>query len=492
MELVPGTPLDGRYVVEHRVGQGGQGTVYRVRHVELDTVHALKVVVAPTADLQARVLQEGRAQASLRHPHIVRVTDVVALGPATGLVMDLVDGLDLGQVLECGRLTLEQADRIGEAILEAIVAAHRQGIVHRDLKPENVLLERADDGSGFVPKVVDFGLALHVGAAHRTTQSGALMGTPQYMSPEQIRDSKSVDERTDVWSLGAVLFELVTGHRAFDGDETFEIWRAVKLGERVPVASLVPGIPERMVRAIDGALKVDPEERLPTAAALLEAWRGEVARPTPGPTVHLDLPASAGRAGASSTRASALPTVPLVAGAAGLVVAIGAAAMGAAVLAGAVWWWLTTSRSAVARPPPEAVPEEPASPAPPVLAEAPRPAPTKAIVSGTPIEAPPPRPAPIVEAAPPPGPADPAPAGGVTRVVQRVGYVSASGARVRLKRDEQVLDIPDAVPVGEYEVEVDFADVPPFVYPRRLHVEEDARVRVTCNPGTQMCRYDRL
>ena len=280
MELQTGTVVD-RYAVEGLLGQGGMAIVYRVRHQQLGTLHALKVLMLPAKSIRERLLQEGRVQARLRHANIVSVTDVVDVDGAPGLVMEYIPGPSLDDLLRQHDLSVEQADLIGRGVLEGVAAAHEVGLVHRDLKPGNVLLEVKKDR--LIPKITDFGLAKILTddeAGGSKTRSGLAMGTPCYMAPEQIRNAKGVDERADVFSLGAVLYELVTGRRAFDGDDTFEIFSAVTSGEYTPVRDLVPNAPDRMVEAIRKAMATDREERIQSVEELARYWADGTAPPT--------------------------------------------------------------------------------------------------------------------------------------------------------------------------------------------------------------------
>ncbi|MCA9570791.1 MAG: serine/threonine protein kinase, partial [Myxococcales bacterium] len=227
MDLTPGTLIDERYSIEEQIGEGGMAVVYRAHHTRLNTLHAVKVLTLSSRAVRERMLQEGRVQASLRHPNIVSVTDVITIGQNPALVMELIEGPALDELLQRQKLTIDQADTIGRGILAAVAYAHEKGLVHRDLKPANVMLEI--EGQQVTPKVTDFGLAkLLTGDDGRAaTRTGSTMGTPQYMSPEQIEDTKNVDARSDVFALGAILFELVTGQRAFDGDSLMAIFTKV-------------------------------------------------------------------------------------------------------------------------------------------------------------------------------------------------------------------------------------------------------------------------
>ncbi len=274
MNLATGTVLQ-RYTIERTLGAGGMAVVYLARHNQIGSLHAIKVLSMHGPAIRERLLQEGRVQAGLRHPNIVTVTDLVEVDGAPALVLEYVRGPTLAALLRATRPSLAQIDAIARGMLRGVAAAHKQGLIHRDLKPGNVMLSLG--GEGLEPKITDFGLGklLRSEAAGTATRSGATMGTPAYMAPEQIRDSAAVDERADVFSLGAILYELVTGAMAFDGADTLDIFERVARGRYDPVEERAPDAPERMKLAIRKALQVERDERPAHAAALLELWTGQ-------------------------------------------------------------------------------------------------------------------------------------------------------------------------------------------------------------------------
>ena len=274
MELAVGTVID-RYVVDQVLGEGGMAVVYLCKHTQLGTLHALKVLTISSRAIRDRLVQEGQVQASLRHPNIVAVTDIVMINGAPGLVMEYIDGPSVDDLLEQRALSYEQVDVLAEGILAGVAHAHAQGLVHRDLKPANIML--AIQGSALVPKVTDFGLAKLLDADDKrgATRTGSTMGTPHYMSPEQVSDSKNVDGRTDVFALGAVLYEMVAGERAFSGDNLLALFSAAANGDYRPIRMLKPDIPDRMAQAIEGALIPDRDKRIQSVADLLAIWKGE-------------------------------------------------------------------------------------------------------------------------------------------------------------------------------------------------------------------------
>jgi serine/threonine protein kinase len=270
--LSAGTIIEGRYEVEYPLGAGGMASVWYVRHLQLKTSHALKVLHQTAPDIRARLLEEGRIQARLKHPRIVRVTDVVALPAGIGLVMDFVSGPSLNQLLAHGPFQLSQAVAIGTGVLEGVAYAHAAGLVHRDLKPSNVLLEKGP--GGFEAKVVDFGLAKALSrAAPGMTLAQSTMGTPGYMAPEQYRDAASVDARADVFSLGALLYELVCGAAPFVGGDIIDLFRQAEEEDYVAVAQHAPTLPAALIELITQSLKPDPAQRPADAGELLERWR---------------------------------------------------------------------------------------------------------------------------------------------------------------------------------------------------------------------------
>lgn len=273
MAIQPGTIIE-RYVIESVLGRGGMAEVYAARHTQLGSLHALKILTSPSADVRERLLTEGRVQANLRHPNIVNVTDVVDYMGSPGLVMEYIAGPTLGGMLNKTRFALPLADRLVRGILNGVAAAHEHGLIHRDLKPANILIDIID--GELIPKVADFGLVKVLsgerGLDHSMTRSGVAMGTPSFMAPEQIRDTKNVDLRADLFSLGAILYEIVTGQRAFQGADMMDIFTAVVNGDRSPIQKATPDLPTRMVDAIQWALQVDLEERVPSCKVLLETW----------------------------------------------------------------------------------------------------------------------------------------------------------------------------------------------------------------------------
>ncbi len=354
--LETGDTVD-RYLVDRLLGEGGMADVYRVRHRTLGTPAALKVLRMNGRHVQERLVLEGQVQAGLRHPNIVEVRDVLEVAGHPALLLELVEGPSLEGLLLKGRLPFDEAESIFRGILAAVEHAHTQGLVHRDLKPGNVLLAPRP-GGGWVPKVADFGLARVVqddDATLRKTRSGVAMGTPRYMSPEQIRDAKNVDQRTDIFALGAILYELVCGEAAFERSDIAAIFNATLSGSYKSPASLAPGVPERVLRAIDAALKTRKEARIPDCATFRAALDGvpyvATALPDPeGGERPADAPPPSRSTLVSAETIDPGPSVPQPARSAAPSI-IGAAVVGGSVVAAAMvalllvagglgWWFL--------------------------------------------------------------------------------------------------------------------------------------------------------
>ena len=272
--LVPGSVVD-RFVVESTLGAGALAVVYLVRHQSLSTRHALKVLHHPPTGGDD-LLWAGR----LIHPNLVRVIDVVDVDGGRGLVAEWVPGAPLDLFLTRHAPTLDEADDLARGILAGVAAAHAAARVHGGLKPSNVLLDSRTEAP--IPKVSNLGMVQALGVGH----------SPAHMAPEQIDLDRSVDPRTDVFALGAVLFELVAGHPAFASSSTADL--AARRHARPP--PIPDGLPAGMRAAITAALDPDPDRRPADAAVLLGIW--SEGRPAPGPEVWT----KAGRAAAAAPR----------------------------------------------------------------------------------------------------------------------------------------------------------------------------------------------
>ena len=266
--LAPGTEV-GRYLVECEIGRGGMAVVYRARHRTLDTMHALKVMNVTPDQEPARMLQEARLQARLRHANVVGAFDMLELGPdAIAIVMEYVAGPNLQQWLAGRTVPGPEWFGVVRGITAGLAHAHAEGLVHRDLKPTNVLL--ADAGREVMPRISDFGIAkwLQSGdAVEGLTQHNASMGTPGYMAPEQIDDAGSVDHRADLFSLGCILHLLASGQPAIPGSSPMARVLATARGE---VSALPAHTPPALARIVEGLVRVDPADRTPDCETVLD------------------------------------------------------------------------------------------------------------------------------------------------------------------------------------------------------------------------------
>lgn len=268
-----GELLAQKYRVEGIVGHGGMGVVVAARHVQLGQRVAIKLLKLPDDEEQreeavGRFLHEAQAAARLQTDHVVRIYDVGQLDSGLPfMVMELLSGSDLDSVLE-ERGQLPEAEAV-DLVLQAcagIAEAHQMGIVHRDLKPSNLFVTRRSDGLPLL-KVLDFGISKQVtdpdsGEAVPTfTNARTLMGSPNYMSPEQIRDARRVDARADVWAMGIILQELITGAQVFQAESFPGVCAAIIADPPLPVRSLCPDVSEKLERIIGRCLQKDPQLR---------------------------------------------------------------------------------------------------------------------------------------------------------------------------------------------------------------------------------------
>ncbi|TNE87569.1 MAG: serine/threonine protein kinase [Deltaproteobacteria bacterium] len=295
MPLTEGQIID-RYEVLRPLGEGGMAAVYLVRHTTLDSRHALKVLTLDRPGLRERLLQEGRMQAALEHDCAVTVTDVVDVDGAPGLIMEFVEGPTLDEWLRTNPPRASRLALFGQ-VVGAVSAAHAMGLVHRDLKPGNVLVQTRADGPR--AKVTDFGIAKVIAEGEQAghTRSGTAMGTPAYMAPEQMKDASTVDHRADIWALGAILYELMTGEVALGQGTLVETWERAKTADYPDPALRVPGLEPWVVDTIKACLEPDPANRLESCDAVLASLAGSHAQLTTDspPLEELAKPAGTGR-----------------------------------------------------------------------------------------------------------------------------------------------------------------------------------------------------
>ncbi len=274
-----GEVIAGRFKLTKRLGAGGMGEVYKALNEVVGREVAIKILkpeYARSPDVVQRVQREARAANVVRHTNIVDVLDVLDdNNGAPVIVQELLIGEDLASYMRNrgGALSEAEALDLMTPVADALGAAHAAGIMHRDLKLENVFLDRRT--GALVPKVLDFGLSRGIGesALSRLTATGVAMGTPMYMSPEQVQGQRDIDQRTDVWALGIMLYELVAGRLPFDGESLGAIFVKVCTADPPPLRTLAPGVSDGFAGVVERCLLRDRDARFEHAAALAAALR---------------------------------------------------------------------------------------------------------------------------------------------------------------------------------------------------------------------------
>ena len=288
LPVVSGQVIQGRYLVGDLIGEGGMGVVFEAMHLGLEAKVALKVIRSDLKnddEFVLRFVNEGRAAALLKGEHVARVYDVGTLDSGEPyLVMERLEGIGLETFLQrVGPLDPPEAVGLMLEVCEGLAEAHALALVHRDIKPANLFLARRPDGSSLV-KILDFGIAKRILDKGRRglTNPARSLGSPWYMSPEQMMDPSRVDARSDIWSLGVLLFELLTCDHPFDGEGVPEVCANVLSAPAPSISDYRPGIPHGLDKVIARCLEKDPARRFPSVAALAESLLefGSVRRPS--------------------------------------------------------------------------------------------------------------------------------------------------------------------------------------------------------------------
>ena len=271
-DLPPGYRL-GPYEVVRTLGAGGFGVVYEARHAMTGGRVALKVLHAQhyrDPSLRERFLREARAAAEVRHPHVVEVYEVGEVDQTACIAMSFLEGPTLADTIERhGAMSLPDALDVLLPIFSAVQTAHDAGIVHRDLKPDNIILARV--GDRVHPTLLDFGVAKLTTERVAMTQTNMVFGTPHYMSPEQARDTKSASAQSDVWSLGVILFECVTGALPWPGDSLVDVQLKIMERAEVSARASIPSLPAGIDEVIMGALRRDAQARFASVRDFAQA-----------------------------------------------------------------------------------------------------------------------------------------------------------------------------------------------------------------------------
>jgi eukaryotic-like serine/threonine-protein kinase len=259
--------LYGRFEAFELLGRGGAGVVYRARDFRLGRDVAVKLLFGADPERGTSLLREARAQASLAHENVCEVYEAGVADHVRFIVMQLIDGSSLDRAK--AQMTLEAKVRVVRQVASALHAAHQLGMIHRDVKPSNVMVERREDGS-WKPYIMDFGLAREAGDSGRTT-TGAIMGTPSFMAPEQaLGKVRSLDRRTDVYALGATLYDLLSGRPPFVADSVLGVLEKIRSEEAPPLRALDRDVPRDVEAIVARCLEKEPNARYPSARALAE------------------------------------------------------------------------------------------------------------------------------------------------------------------------------------------------------------------------------
>jgi serine/threonine protein kinase len=281
--------IAGRYQIVQKLGAGAFGQVFKAKDEILGRMVAIKTIRleglaaagAGLDELMDRFKREAQVSAQLKHPNIVTIYDIGDADGQSYLAMEFIDGVGLERVIaSAGRLSLERAASIGAQVADALDFAHKHSVVHRDIKPANIMIEAGDR-----VKVTDFGIAKVTNSGEHLTMTGSLLGTPSYMSPEQARGGE-IDGRSDLFSVGCVLYEMLAGQKAFRGDSITALIFKIITEEPPPLQSFDPTVPEAMVRIIAKALAKSPETRYQSGRELTEDLL-PFTKPGSTPTVRL-------------------------------------------------------------------------------------------------------------------------------------------------------------------------------------------------------------
>jgi eukaryotic-like serine/threonine-protein kinase len=280
--LASGIVVAGKYVVERPLGHGGMGAVYVISHAQTGKRMAMKTLLpefVENADIVSRFLREAQVMGRLHHRHVVDVFDVGRDGDVLFIVMELLEGKPLSDLLADTTLTLEDALTILMRTMEGVAAAHDQGVVHRDLKPDNIFVCVGTSGRLDDPRVLDFGISkLDDPRGEKLTRSGVAMGTPYYMSIEQLNGQRDLDARVDVYAMGVILYEAISGEPPYVADSMSALAIRVLTTEPMHLAKVRPDLPPGLAELVMRAIARNREERPRSMRAFIEALRPFLAR----------------------------------------------------------------------------------------------------------------------------------------------------------------------------------------------------------------------
>lgn len=321
VEPRPGDIIADKYKVEALIGSGSMGSVFAARNLGTGKRVALKWLLSERAtdnEHIARFHREARMAGRIDHPNVVTIYDVGRHGPSTFLVMELLNGQPLRELMNHGPLPVVEAIQILMPALRGIAAAHAEGVIHRDLKPDNIFLCKAPDGTPRESKVLDFGiskLADEIREGLSVTQTGTVIGTPYYLSPEQVRGVRDIDHRIDVYAMGVILYEMLARRPPFVADTYSGLVIEIATGQPTPLRALRPDVSEELTAVISKALHRDRDKRFEDIASFARALEPFAAgipfRPSRGPdwTNRFEVQSPSTPAPMSSTMAETKPSL---------------------------------------------------------------------------------------------------------------------------------------------------------------------------------------
>ncbi len=272
-----GDIIAGKYRIEEILGTGGMGSVYSARHETTNRKFAVKLMASSLSgdpDAKERFVREARLAGSIDHPGVVDIYDVGYHEVSLYMVMDLLKGESLGERLKRERPQRTEAIHLMMGVLKGVAAAHAKGIVHRDLKPDNIFLHREAGSQELEPKILDFGVSKSLSGGPgmpALTQTGVMLGTPFYMSPEQVHGAKDVDLRTDIYSLGVILYQMLSGQLPYKSNTFAALVLEIMTGQPPPLEELVPDLPEGLHSVVKRAMAVSTADRYPDAQSMADA-----------------------------------------------------------------------------------------------------------------------------------------------------------------------------------------------------------------------------